>query len=127
MSEDVTFIRGNDRIERLAERPDLADDVARIRRDMEDADRAYAMGLAALRQAAELTQVELAKKLGVSQAAVSRMEQPHDLLLSTLNAYLQAVGGHARVIVQFADGHEVDLDLSALAVTHGDLASTVQP
>ena len=48
-------------------------------------------------------------------AAVSRIEQPHDLLLSTLNAYLQAVGGHARVIVQFADGHEVDLDLSALA------------
>lgn len=55
MSEDVTFIRGNDRIERLAERPDLADDVVRVRRDMEDADRTYAMRLAALRQAAELT------------------------------------------------------------------------
>lgn len=116
MSDDITFIRGNDRIERLAERPDLTDDVARVRRDMEDADRTYAMGLAALRQAAELTQVELAKKLGVSQAAVSRIEQPHDLLLSTLNAYLLAVGGHARVIVHFADGHEVDLDLSALTV-----------
>jgi DNA-binding transcriptional regulator YiaG len=125
MSDDVTFIRGNDRIERLAERPDLADDIARVRRDMEDADRTYAMGLAALRQAAELTQVELAKKLGVSQAAVSRMEQPHDLLLSTLNAYLEAVGGHARVIVQFADGHEVDLDLSALTMTGGESVSTV--
>lgn len=111
MSDDPTFIRGNERIKRLAERPDLAEDVARVRHDMEDADRTYAMGLAALRQAAELTQVELARKLGVSQAAVSRIEQPHDLLLSTLNAYLQAVGGHARVVVQFADGHEVDLDL----------------
>ena len=126
MSEDITFIRGNDRIERLAERPDLADDVARVRRDMEDADRTYAMGLAALRQAADLTQVELARKLGVSQAAVSRIEQPHDLLLSTLNAYLQAVGGHARVIVQFADGHEVDLDLSTLTVTREELTPTVQ-
>ena len=126
MSDDVTFIRGNDRIQRLAERPDLADEVAQIRRDMEDADRTYAMGLAALRRAAELTQVELAKKLGVSQAAVSRIEQPHDLLLSTLNAYLQAVGGRARVIVEFADGHEVDLDLAALPVTHGDPASTVE-
>lgn len=126
MSDDVTFIRGSDRIERLAERPDLADDVARIRRDMEDADRAYAMGLAALRQAAELTQVELARKLGVSQAAVSRIEQPHDLLLSTLNAYLHAVGGHARMIVQFADGHEVDLDLSEFTVTRGESESTVQ-
>lgn len=124
MSDDVTFIRGNERIERLAERPDLAKDVARVRRDMEDADRTYAMGLAALRQAADLTQVELARKLGVSQAAVSRIEQPHDLLLSTLNAYLQAVGGRARVIVRFADGHEVDLDLSALAETHGEVAPT---
>jgi len=126
MGDDVTFIRGNDRIERLAERPDLANDVARIRRDMEDADRTYAMGLAALRQAAELTQVELARKLGVSQAAVSRIEQPHDLLLSTLNAYLHAVGGHARMIVQFADGHEVDLDLSEFTVTRGGSVSTVQ-
>jgi DNA-binding transcriptional regulator YiaG len=117
VTEDVTFMRGNERIERLAERPDLAEDVARVRRDMEDADRTYAMGLAALRQAADLTQVELARKLGVSQAAVSRIEQPHDLLLSTLNAYLQAVGGHARVIVEFVDGHEVDLDLSSLTAT----------
>jgi DNA-binding XRE family transcriptional regulator len=118
--DDVTFIRGNERIERLAERPDLAEDVAQVRRDMEDANRTYAMGLAALRQAADLTQVELARKLGVSQAAVSRIEQPHDLLLSTLNAYLQAVGARARVIVRFADEHEVDLDLSALTATRGE-------
>jgi hypothetical protein len=52
--------------------------------------------------------------MGVTQAAVSRMEQPHDLLLSTLNAYLEALGGHATVIVRFADGHEAQLDLSQL-------------
>jgi hypothetical protein len=40
---------------------------------MAEADRTYTMGLAAPRQAAELTQVKLAR----------RMEQPHDLLLST--------------------------------------------
>ena len=114
MTEDVRFIRGNDRISQLAQRPDLAEGVAQVRRDMEDADRTYAMGLAALRQDAELTQVELAKRMGVTQAAVSRMEQPHDLLLSTLNAYLEAVGGHASVIVRFADGHEAELDLSQL-------------
>jgi hypothetical protein len=38
----------------------------------------------------------------------------HDLLLSTLSAYLEAVGGHASVIVRFADGHEAELDLSQL-------------
>lgn len=69
----------------------------------------------ATRQAAELTQVELARRMGVTQAAISRMEQPHDLLLSTLNSYLQAIGGTARMVVSFADGHETTLDLSQLA------------
>jgi DNA-binding transcriptional regulator YiaG len=114
VTDDVKFIRGNDRINRLAERPDLAPGINQVREEMEAADRAYAMGLAALRQAAELTQVELAKKLGVTQAAVSRMEQPHDMLLSTLNAYLEAVGGHARMIVRFDSGQEVELDLPSL-------------
>ena len=114
MTEDVKFIRGNDRISQLAQRPDLAEGVAQVRRDMDEADRTHAMGLAALRQAAELTQVELARRMGVTQAAVSRIEQPHDLLLSTLNAYLEAVGGNATVIVRFADGHEAQLDLSQL-------------
>lgn len=44
--------------------------------DMAGADGTYAMSVAALRQAAELTQVELARRMGVTQAAISRMEQP---------------------------------------------------
>jgi DNA-binding XRE family transcriptional regulator len=115
MTEDVKFIRGNDRINELAQRPDIAAGVAQVRADMAEADRTYAMGLAALRQAAELTQVELARRMGVTQAAISRIEQPHDLLLSTLNSYLGAIGGRASVIVTFADGHEAILDLSQLA------------
>jgi hypothetical protein len=43
------------------------------------------------------------------------MEQPHDLLLSTLNSYLQAIGGTPSMIVRFADGHEAVLDLGQLA------------
>ena len=115
MTEEVKFIRGNDRINQLAQRPDIAAEVAQVRADMAEADRTYAMGLAALRQAAELTQVELARRMGVTQAAISRMEQPHDLLLSTLNSYLGAIGGRASVIVTFADGHETILDLAQLA------------
>src|SRR5258708_18013275 len=115
MTKEAKFTRGNDRISQLAQRPDIAEGVARVRAGMADADRTYAMGLAALRQAAELTQVELARRMGITQAAISRMEQPHDLLLSTLNAYLQAIGGTARMIVSFADGHETTLDLSQLA------------
>jgi DNA-binding transcriptional regulator YiaG len=115
MTEEVKFTRGNDRISQLAQRPDIAAGVAQVRAGMAEADRTYAMGLAALRQAAELTQVELARRLGVTQAAISRIEQPHDLLLSTLNSYLGAIGGRASVIVTFADGHEAILDLSQLA------------
>ncbi|WP_322763338.1 helix-turn-helix transcriptional regulator [Frankia sp. Cr2] len=115
MTDDVTFIRGNDRIHQLASRPDIAADVAQVRQDMAEADRTHAMGLAALRRAAELTQVELARRMGVTQAAISRLEQPHDLLLSTLNAYLAAIGGQVSMIVRFADGHETVLDLSQIA------------
>jgi hypothetical protein len=42
------------------------------------------------------------------------LDRLNDLLLSTLNAHLEAVGGHATVIVRFADGHEAQLDLSQL-------------
>lgn len=115
MTDEVKFIRGNNRISQLAQRPDIAACLARVRAGMAEADRTYAVGLAALRQAAELTQVELARRLGVTQAAISRIEQPHDLLLSTRNAYLGAIGGWASLIVTFADGHEAILDLSQLA------------
>ena len=112
MTEEVKFIRGNDRINQLAQRPDIADGVTRVRAEMAEADRTYAMGLAALRQAAELTQSELARRLGVTQAAIGRIEQLHDLLLSTLNSYLRAIGDRASVIVTFADDHQTTLDLS---------------
>jgi len=64
MPEEVKLTRGSDRISQLARRPDIAADVAEIRAGMAEVDRTYAMGLAALRQAAELTQVELARRLG---------------------------------------------------------------
>jgi hypothetical protein len=56
MTEEVKFI---DRFSQLAQRPDIADGVTRVRAEMGEADRTYAMGLAALRQAAELTQTDL--------------------------------------------------------------------
>jgi hypothetical protein len=34
MTEDVKFIRGNDRISRLAQRPDIAEGIARVRAKM---------------------------------------------------------------------------------------------
>jgi DNA-binding transcriptional regulator YiaG len=115
MSDETRFVRGNDRIKRLAERPDLAPGVARTRHAMAEADASYARGLAALRKAAELTQVELAAKLGVTQAAVSRLERRDDVLLSTLVAYLHAIGSHATLVVHLDSGEDVELDLEGFA------------
>jgi DNA-binding transcriptional regulator YiaG len=109
-----TFVQGDERVRRLREKPGLAEDVASARREMREADRAHAMGLAAIRRAADLTQTELAHQLGISQAAVAKTEQRRDLLLSTLNAYLEAIGGHMRIVVSFDGGGEVELDLGEL-------------
>lgn len=43
MNEEVKFIRGNDRINQLAQRPDIAEGVSRIRAEMAEADRACAI------------------------------------------------------------------------------------
>jgi DNA-binding transcriptional regulator YiaG len=110
---DVAFGRVNERLSRMLVKPGMREAVATRRAEMRDADRAHAMGLAALRKAAELTQTELAEALGISQAAVAKTEQREDLLLSTLNAYIEALGGQAHIVITF-NGDEVDLNLGAL-------------
>jgi DNA-binding transcriptional regulator YiaG len=112
--EQVSFVDNlNERITRLATDPAIADQVAAARREMAQADRSYAMGLAALRQAAHLTQVEVAQTLGRTQGSVSALEQRQDMLLSTLNGYLEAIGGRLRLIVEF-HGHAIEVDVAAL-------------
>lgn len=110
---DVTFVRGNERLARMLAKAGMREAVAARRAKMHDADRAHAMGLASLRKAAELTQTELAQALGVSQAAVAKTEQREDLLLSTLSAYIEALGGQAHIVISF-NGEEIDLDLGTL-------------
>lgn len=53
--------------------------------------------LAALRSAAGVTQVDLAKRLGVTQGNVSQLEARDDLLLSTLRDYVSALGGELEI------------------------------
>lgn len=77
-------------------------------------DRTYAMNLAMVRKAAQLTQVEVARKLGIGQAAVSSLEGREDMLLSTLYDYLTATGADTASIVVTVHGRRVELDLSAL-------------
>lgn len=105
-----TFVRGNARLERMLAAPGMAEAVAGAQQRMHQADRAHAMGLAALRNAFELTQTELARQLGVSQTSVAKIEHRSDMLLSTLTGYVAALGGRIRLVVEFDDG-EIEIEL----------------
>jgi DNA-binding XRE family transcriptional regulator len=59
------------------------------------------MSLRELRKAHKLTQVRIAKSLGIGQEQVSRLEQRSDLLLSTLRGYVEALGGRLTLVAEF--------------------------
>jgi len=59
--------------------------------------------LRALRQALGQTQAKVAADLGVGQDTVSRYEQRADMLLSTLQQYVKAMGGKLSLIAEFPD------------------------
>jgi len=61
------------------------------------------MTLRELRKARKLTQVRMAKTLGVTQDSVSRLEKRSDLLLSTLRKTVQAMGGNLSLVAEFPD------------------------
>ena len=66
-------------------------------------EREYRIGLATIRQVAALTQAEVARKMGIRQTSVSRLEARPDMLLSTLKAYVDAVGAEATIIVRVGE------------------------
>jgi DNA-binding XRE family transcriptional regulator len=59
------------------------------------------LSLRDLRKAMGKTQVAMARKLGLKQENVSRVEKRTDMLLSTLNGYLRALGGRLRLVAEF--------------------------
>src|SRR5215469_4713288 len=61
------------------------------------------MTLRELRHARKLTQVRMAKKLGITQDSVSRLEKRSDLLLSTLRRTVEAMGGSLSLVAEFPD------------------------
>ena len=67
------------------------------------------MTLRELRKARKLTQVSVARELGISQDAVSRLEQRTDVLLSTLRRTVEAMGGTLSLIARFPDRPPVEL------------------
>ena len=62
------------------------------------------MPLHELRRARELSQQNIADKLHMKQAAVSKMERRTDMYISTLRSYIEAMGGSLDVIARFPEG-----------------------
>lgn len=66
----------------------------------------------ALREELEVSQVELAKALGVSQPAIVAMEQRgSDIKLSTMKRYVEAMGGKLRVDVELPTGRHIGFNV----------------
>ncbi|NOT40102.1 MAG: XRE family transcriptional regulator [Alphaproteobacteria bacterium] len=61
------------------------------------------MSLAQLRKARAMTQTALARKLGKTQALVSRIESAGDLYLSTMRKQIEALGGDLDIRAVFPD------------------------
>lgn len=59
--------------------------------------------LAELRKLRKVTQVELARQLGIAQPSLSALEHRSDVQLSTLRDYIEALGGHLEISAVFDD------------------------
>lgn len=66
----------------------------------------------ALRLAAGVTQVELADRLSWEQARVSRFERQTDWKLSTLAAYLEALGVQAELVLRLPNREKITQPLT---------------
>lgn len=81
---------------------------AAIRRDAATIAKRHMM-LRELREARNRTQVAMARKLGVKQVSISRLESREDPRLSTLTRYIDAMGGQLHLIVEFPEQEPVML------------------
>jgi DNA-binding XRE family transcriptional regulator len=62
------------------------------------------MPLDELREARRMTQEHLANILVVKQASISKMERRADMYISTLQTFVQAMGGSLQINAVFPDG-----------------------
>ena len=67
------------------------------------------MALSDIRKSRALTQEQVAKKLGGKQVYVSRLESRDDVKVSTLSAYVKALGGELQLLVTFPEGGKVEI------------------
>lgn len=70
-----------------------------------------------VRNAVSLTQGEVALAAGTTQDQVSKLERRHDLMISTLEKHVAALGGKLRLAVEFPGQPAVSLSLKGRIVS----------
>ncbi|MEL6493421.1 MAG: XRE family transcriptional regulator [Cyanobacteria bacterium J06621_3] len=80
-----------------------------------------------LRTAAGLTQSKVSEVLNMSQSNVSRLEKGSDMLLSTLQRYVAAMGGKLNLTVELPNRPPVSLTSFSDLIESSDSRSDSQP
>lgn len=93
--------------ELLERRP--IDPDARERIDAHKRAMSLEIALHQLRERRGVTQAAIAEHLATSRPNVSRIERETDIRLSTLERYVEALGGHLEVQAVFADDERIPL------------------
>jgi DNA-binding XRE family transcriptional regulator len=82
------------------------------------------LSLPKLRELRQLSQMELASRLQVSQGALSRMERRSDILIGSLRKAIAAMGGELEIRALFPEGNVVRIHFEDLYEDEGrDLAN----
>ncbi len=76
------------------------------------------LSLRALRRGLKRTQADVAEALGVGQDTVSRLESRCNIMVSTLDRYIRAIGGQVSIVAEFPDRPPVRLTFDEIS---GDL------
>ena len=87
--------------DRVIARPGAVERLAALRQET-----LAEIGLYEMRRQLDCSQSELAATLGISQAAVSQLENAQDLTLSRLQKYLEPLGATLRIQAVFDSGEE---------------------
>ena len=80
------------------------------------------MTLREMRKVLQLTQEDVARKMGVKQDKISRLEKRKDVLVSTLQSAVRAMGGELVVSARFPKQRTIVL--SGLGAREGGKATT---
>lgn len=76
-------------------------------------------GLRAIRELYGVTQKQIAAKLKIQQAAISRLETRGDFKIETIGQFVRALGGHMEVRAVFPDGQLPIYTTQKKTKTHG--------